>query len=136
MACFEWKNRSFNFNPIANVFYVFVSPSCRMKKLQMNLETRMFTFDKSSKQLRLRFDPRVIFYPLKYGWNIFLKSKKWFFLYWGVTCANCTAAWFVSREMFTNISLCAISTLSKGFLIIYFRVACLGLERFACKSLI
>ena len=58
------------------------------------------------------------------------------FLYWGVTRANGTAAWFVSRAMFTYISLCAIPTLSKGFLIICFRVAFLGLEMFACTSLI
>ena len=130
------KNHYFNFNLIPNFFYVFDSPSCRMNKLQMTLETRMFTLDKSNIQLRLRLDSRVIFYPLKYGWNVFLKARKWFFLYCGVTRANYTAAWFISRSMFTDISLCAMPTLNKGFLIICFRVVCLGLEGFACASLI
>ena len=54
-------------------------PTCTMKKSQMTLATRMFIFDKSKKQLRLSLDSRVIFYALKYGWNVFLKATKCFF---------------------------------------------------------
>ena len=36
----------------------------------------------------------------------------------------------------TFISLCAMPTLNKGFLIICFRVVCVGLEGFASASLI